>query len=207
MENKKILIVEYTPRNERSKTLELANYAKSLLLKKGKVEILDLNKDIPEFFNSENLTAYYMRNYMGEKLSDKDAKLLSKFDKFTKQFVDSDIVIVAYPMYNFSMPASVKAYFDMILLKGKTWDMNASGYVQLCKGKKLVLISTSGGVYSEEFKTLAMEHSESYLKILSGFIGAEFNSVFVQGINMNPQKQDELIADGKKKIEKIVLKL
>ena len=107
MENKKILIVEYAPRNERSKTLELANYAKSLLLKKGKVEILDLNKDIPEFFNSENLTAYYMRNYMGEKLSDKDTKLLSKFDKFTKQFVDSDIVIVAYPMYNFSMPASL----------------------------------------------------------------------------------------------------
>ena len=105
------------------------------------------------------------------------------------------------------MPASVKAYFDMILLKGKTWYMNASGYVQLCKGKKLVLISTSGGVYSEEFKTLSMEHSESYMKILSAFIGAEFNSVFVQGINMNPQKQDELISEGKIQIKEIVSKL
>ena len=206
MEKKKILIVEYAPRNERSKTLELANYAKTLLLKKGKVEILDLNKDIPEFFNSENLTAYYMRNYMGEKLSEKDAKLLSKFDKFTKQFVESEIVVIAYPMYNFSMPASVKAYFDMILLKGQTWDMNASGYVQLCKEKKLVLISTSGGVYNEEFKTLSMDHSESYMKILSGFIGAEFNSVFVQGINMMPAKQDELIENGKHKIKEIISK-
>jgi len=109
-------------------------------------------------------------------------------------------------MYNFSMPASVKAYFDMILLKGQTWDMNASGYVQLCKEKKLVLISTSGGVYNEEFKTLSMDHSESYMKILSGFIGAEFNSVFVQGINMMPAKQDELIENGKHKIKEIISK-
>lgn len=206
MENKKILLVQYTPRYERSKTKELLDYTKSLLEKKGKVEVLDLNKDIPEFFNSENLTAYYMRNYMKEKLSDKDAKLLSKFDRFTKQFVDANIVVVAYPMYNFSMPASVKAYFDMILLKGQTWDMNEKGYVQLCNGKELLLITTSGGVYNEEFKTISMDHSESYMKSLSGFIGTNFNCVFVQGINMMPAKEKDLMTDGKKKIEKIVSK-
>lgn len=206
MENKKILIVQFTPRNERSKTKELLDYAKKLLDKKGKVEVLDLNKDIPEFFNSENLSAYYMRNYLGQKLSEKDAKSLLKFDRFTKQFVEANTVVIAYPMYNFSMPASVKAYFDMILLKGQTWDMNASGYVQLCKGKNLLLITTSGGVYNEQFKTLSMDHSESYMKSLSGFIGTDFNSVFVQGINMMPDKEKELMDDAKNKIGKIVSK-
>ena len=74
MENKKILLVQYAPRNERSKTLELANYAKSLLLKKGKVDFF-------EYFSPE---AHQILN-----------EILDKYVEFgTEQFKVPDILRV-----------------------------------------------------------------------------------------------------------------
>src|SRR5665647_989272 len=102
----KTLIISYLPRGERSKTKQILDAF--LENATGETEQLDLNKDVPDLFLPENLSAYYRRNYAGEELSEIDKKHLEKMDKMTEQFLNADKIVLAYPMYNFSLPAVVK---------------------------------------------------------------------------------------------------
>ncbi|VVB57122.1 FMN-dependent NADH-azoreductase [uncultured archaeon] len=187
----KTLIVHYTPRGERSSTLKLLKGFQSHA--KGEVEVLDLCEDTPAFLSPANLPAYFKRDYMGEKLSAPEAETLAGFDRHISMMKKADVVVLAYPMYNFSMPAMVKAWFDGILLKGHTWNMNEKGYVGLLPGKKAVIISTSGAEYSGSPMS-SMEHSLSLAKALFGFMGfTPVEVVSAEGINSKPHKKDETL--------------
>ncbi|MBF0122765.1 MAG: NAD(P)H-dependent oxidoreductase [Candidatus Omnitrophica bacterium] len=199
----KALIVTYVPRGERSRTKQLVDYATGFLKsKKATIEVLDIGKDIPDLLTSNRLAAYYLRNYAGGKLSAKEKVLLKKMDAMTKQLKKADIVIVAYPMYNFSQPAIVKAWFDSVMQKGETWDMAQGGYVGLLKGKKALIISSSGGVYEGELAYL--EHSASLSQVHLGFMGFEVASVIAAGINRYPEKEQEILSGAKVKIQEIL---
>jgi FMN-dependent NADH-azoreductase len=88
-------------------------------IKDSDIEEIDLTKDIPDVFLEQNLSAYMQRNYLGQELSSEQKKIMAKMDRMTEQLKSSDIVIVAYQMHNFSMPAPVKAWFDSVMLKGQ----------------------------------------------------------------------------------------
>jgi len=198
----KTLIVSYLPRGEKSNTKILVNeYLKNI---DGKdVEHLELTNDVPDLLMPNNLGAYMKRNYGGEKLTDEEQKLLEKMDRMTEQFINADIVVLAFPMYNFSMPATVKAYFDSITLKGKTWDMNEKGMFGLMKGKKSVILMTSGGVYEGEWA--GMEHAVSLSKSLFQFMGfSEIKEVVAQGINMSSNSVNEVLKKSNKQIKEII---
>jgi len=190
----KTLIIKYLPREERSKTKQVLDaFLKNVT---GEIEELDLTKDIPDLLLQENLSAYYKRNYGGEELNETDAKSLSKMDKMTDQFLNADKIVLAYPMYNFSLPATVKAYFDSILQKNKTWDINNGNYVGLMKGKKAIIITSAGGKYPD-----GNEFSTSLSKTLFKFVGIEAEVVEAHGMGY-PDAEDSLI-EAKAKAEEI----
>jgi len=115
----KTLLVKYTPRNERSNTKKLLDAFREKI-RNSETEELDLCSDVPDMFLEENLLAYIQRNYLGNALTPEQKKLMSKMDRMTEQLKSADIVVVAFPMNNFSMPAAVKAWFDSVILKGQT---------------------------------------------------------------------------------------
>jgi FMN-dependent NADH-azoreductase len=61
------------------------------------------------------------------------------------QLKSAEIVVVTFPMYNFSMPAIVKAWFDSVIQKGVTFGEGISNV-----GKRALTLISSGGVYSNE---------------------------------------------------------
>ena len=176
----KTLIVSFFPREEASNTKKILEAIKPQIT--GEIEQLDLTKNLPDFFLADSLNAYYKRNYMGADLNPEELKTLEKMDKMTSQLKSADILILAFPMHNFSMPAAVKAYFDSILLKGETWDMDESGYIGLLKGKKALVLSSSGGRYNEELGTKAWDFVTSQTQVLLGFMGFEPHIVIAQGL-------------------------
>lgn len=199
----KILIVKYTPRDSRSSTKKLLDYAIEKLGKNVEIDLLDIEKEGVDFFNHQSVESYALRNYMGKELNDEQKKSLELYDNYTQRVLDADKIIVAYPMYNFSMPGAMKTFFDMILQKGKTWDMDESGYVGLCKDKELILISTAGGVYNEGMGTLGMEHNSSLMKVFAGFMGTKYSEVFIQGFSTT-DNVDSTLNEGMKKIDEIL---
>ncbi|MEI6437828.1 MAG: NAD(P)H-dependent oxidoreductase [Candidatus Omnitrophota bacterium] len=199
----KVLIVNYCPRGERSRTKVLSDHAAACLkARKAVLEVLDLASDIPDLLTPERVAAYYRRNYAGETLNGKDTALLAKMDRMTDQLVAADLVVVAYPMYNFSQPAIVKAWFDSVMQKGKTWDLTPTGYAGLLKGRKALIVTTSGGAYDGDMAFL--EHSVSLSRVHFGFMGHETGSVIGAGINRYPEKEAEILAKAKTEIETVL---
>lgn len=199
----KTLVVTYLPRGDRSRTKQLADYAAAFLKsKKASVEILDIARDLPDLLTPDRLSAYYARNYAGERLSAKEQSLLKKMDAMTGQLKRADSLVVAYPMYNFSQPAIVKAWFDSVMQKGETWDMAQGAYVGLLKGKKALILSSSGGVYEGDLAFL--EHSASLSKVHLEFMGYETETVTAAGINRYPEKEMEILSGAKMKIQAVL---
>ena len=178
----KTLIVQYTPRNERSNTKKILD-AFIGEIKNSDVEKLDLAKDVPDLFLEKNLDAYIHRDYLGEKLSQEQTNSLAKMDRMTEQLKSADIVVIAYPMNNFSMPAPVKAWFDSVMLKGKTWDVKNGGYVGLMNGKKALALVSSGAVY-DGGPMASWEHALSLTKIEFQFMGySDVRGILAGGMN------------------------
>jgi len=190
----KTLIIKYLPRGERSKTKQVLDaFLKNTT---GEIEELDLTKDIPDLLLQENLSAYYKRNYGGEELNEVEAKSLAKMDKMTEQFLNADKIVLAYPMYNFSLPATVKAYFDSVLQKNKTWDIDNGNYVGLMHGKNALIITSAGGKYPDN-----SEFSVPLSKGLFKFVGIEAEVVEAYGLGY--PDADELLEQAKNKAESI----
>jgi len=195
----KTLLVKYTPRNERSSTKKLLDAYKGKI-KNSEIIELDLCSDIPDMFLEGTLLAYIQRNYLGNDLTPEQKKLMSKMDRMTEQLKSADVVVVAFPMNNFSMPAPVKAWFDSVMLKGQTWDVKNGGYVGLMNGKKALVIVTSGGFYSKEPMT-AWEHALSLTKLEFQFMGySDVQGILAEGMNAGDDIQSTNL---KKSIEYI----
>src|SRR5437660_1725600 len=195
----KTLLVKYTPRNERSSTKKLLDAFREKI-KNSEIEELDLSKDVPDMFLEENLLAYIQRNYLGNNLTPEQKKLMSKMDRMTEQLKSADVVVVAFPMNNFSMPAPVKAWFDSVMLKGQTWDVKNGNYVGLMNGRKALVLVTSGGLYSKE-PMAAWEHALSLTKLEFQFMGySDVQGILAEGMNAGDDiKSDNL----KKSIEQV----
>lgn len=199
----KTLVIQYTPRGERSNTKKLLDHFLEKVKGKSDVEIVDLTQDVPDNFLVENLSVYYRRNYGGEEVSKEDEKLMEKMDRMTNQLKDADVVVVAFPMFNFSLPAIVKAWFDSVMLKGETWDMGGSGFKGLMHGKKALVIGTSGGVYEGEWSS--NEHAFSLAKAEFVFMGYDsVKTVVGQGLNMMPEKKDAILDKSMEEIDEVV---
>lgn len=198
----KTLIVEYAPRMERSTTRALAKHFKSIA--KGSVEVLDIAHELPPMFDEKSIAAYYKAYYNKKPLDAEEKKAIEKFEKLTRQFKSADVIAVAYPMYNFSMPAAMKAYFDAVLLKGETWDIGADGYIGMMKGKKGLIITTSGGAYNKESGTEGNDFSTPFAKALFGFMGFEnVEIVKAEGLNMMVEKKDDILQKAREKLDSI----
>lgn len=177
----KTLVVKYIPRGERSNTKKILTEFKSKI-KNSTIEELDLAKDTPDMFLDDNLMAYIQRDYLKQSLPAEQKNLLSKMDKMAEQVKSSDIVVLAYPMFNFSMPAVVKAWFDSIMLKGQTWNMQDGKYVGLMKGKKALTIVSSGGSYSTG-PMKAWEHAASLSNSEFQFMGfSDVKGILAEGM-------------------------
>jgi FMN-dependent NADH-azoreductase len=141
----KTLIVKYLPTGEDSKTKKLLELFLQAIPQHN-IETIDLLKEKMPIFNEDSIQAYYKRNYAGQKLTESEAQLLKENDKLVAQVKLADVLVMAYPMHNFGMPASVKAYLDAIIFKGETFNPGEKVMV----GKKALTLFTSGGIYSDD---------------------------------------------------------
>ncbi|MDE1831235.1 MAG: NAD(P)H-dependent oxidoreductase [Thaumarchaeota archaeon] len=198
----KTLLVKYTPREERSSSKKLLDAFKNEI-KNSEIEILDLCIDIPDLFNPERIDAYIHRNYLKEELSQEQKKSLEKMDRMTHQVQSADVVVIAFPMHNFSMPASVKAWFDSVMLKGQTWDTDSGKYFGLMANKKALIIVSSGGVYTNN-QMINWEHAMSLAKIEFQFMGfSDVRGILNEGMNAVGETMSSSIQKSLDDVQKI----
>ena len=109
------------------------------------------------------------------------------------EFQDADVVVLGVPMYNFAVPSQLKAWIDRILVAGKTFRYTASGAEGLVHGKRVILAVSRGGVY-EGTAAAAVEHQESWLKAVLGFIGVtDIEVIRAEGIAYGPEQREKAL--------------
>lgn len=109
------------------------------------------------------------------------------------EFLDADIVVVGAPMYNFAVPSQLKAWIDRILVAGKTFRYTAAGAEGLVHGKRVILAVSRGGIY-EGTAAAAVEHQESWLKAVLGFIGVtDVEVIRAEGIAYGPEHREKAL--------------
>ncbi len=111
--------------------------------------------------------------------------------KVMDEFLAADIVVMGVPMYNFGIPSQLKAWFDRILVAGKTFHYTEKGAEGLVHGKRVILALSRGGFYGAGTPAAVADHQESYLKILFGFIGVhDVEIIRAEGIAHGPEQRE-----------------
>jgi FMN-dependent NADH-azoreductase len=154
------------------------------------VEYLDLAVDAPSHLNADSLGFKLAPGAEGVTEAQRRENRIS--EALVSQFLAADVVVIGAPMYNFSVPTQLKAWFDRLAQPGRTFTYTAKGPEGLAGGKKVIIASSRGGIYPADS---AMEHQESYLKAILGFMGVtDISFVRAEGLAMGEAAKAQAIA-------------
>ena len=145
------------------------SYAEKLI---NRIKDVETNVNISErhttysnlpFINEDMLASLFVK---GERTAEQE-KALSISQELVDEILNADTIIISAPIYNFSIPASLKAYFDLIARAGLTFKYTANGPEGLLKDKKAYVIVSSGGTEIDS----DIDFAGRYIKHFLGFIG------------------------------------
>lgn len=119
---------------------------------------------------------------------------LLKGNAYMDELFAADIIVIGAPMYNLSIPTSLKAWIDRIAVAGKTFQYTATGPEGLLKNKRAFIASARGGVYSAGSPAAAIEHQESYLIGVLALLGVtDVTVVRAEGIAFGPDAREAAV--------------
>ncbi len=120
------------------------------------------------------------------------------------EFVGADTILLGAPMYNFGIPSQLKAWIDLICVAGTTFKYGANGPEGLCGGKKVIVISTRGGLYGPGSPFEAFDHQQKYLKDVFAFLGVtDFKVITAEGVAYGPEKAQAAMEQAKAQIAEL----
>ncbi|GLR68303.1 FMN-dependent NADH-azoreductase [Acidocella aquatica] len=125
-------------------------------------------------------------------------------DQLTGELLDSDLLVIAAPMWNFGVPSALKAWIDLVVRPGRTFRYAAGEVLGLAKDKKAILVLASGGVFTEG-PWRPWDFVEPYLRQILGFIGiVDVQTVRVEGMNI-PELAISAVPKANKVVEELAL--
>ena len=153
----------------------------------GHVIMRDLASDPVPHLTAERFQAFLSQP---EARSDDQRAIAEYSDALIDELKVADTIVFAVPMYNFSVPSTLRAYFDHIARGGVTFRYTATGPEGLLKGKKAFVFITRGGIYAD-----AADTQTPYLKQFLGFIGiSDVSFVFAQGLNLGDESREKSLS-------------
>ena len=94
-------------------------------------------------------------------------EIAAKADEYLDEIRAADIIVIGLPIYNFGVPAHMKAWIDQLARKGETFTYTESGPVGLLTGKRaIVALSSDGTGFGSE-----IDFASGYLRHVLGFFG------------------------------------
>lgn len=107
------------------------------------------------------------------------------------QFLAADVLVIGAPMYNFTIPSTLKAWIDRVAVAGKSFRYTENGPEGLAGGKKVIIASGRGGIHTNS----PTDFQETYLRQVFGFLGVtDIEFVRAEGVAYSPQHRIDAIA-------------
>lgn len=197
--------------NSISKTLAACFVDKWLTLNdQHKVTYRDLGVNPPEFITQDWIAAVFTPD---EKKTDEQKSLLILSDKLIDEVDRAEIIVISSPMYNYGMPAVLKAWFDQVVRINKTFSFDLSRgdfpLEPIMSGKKLILI-TSSGEFGFEIGGIRekMNHLAPHIETLGKYLGVEeFHEIKSEYQEFNDERHAKSLEEAHLSIDKVVKQL
>jgi FMN-dependent NADH-azoreductase len=126
-------------------------------------------------------------------------------DALIEEIEAAETVVLAVPMYNFTVPSTFKAWIDHITRAGRTFRYTASGPEGLLKGKKVFIVTGRGGVYTGDSPARGLDFQEPYLRGMLGFLGLDDVSfIHVEGLAISPESAAQGLERARRAIGEIL---
>ena len=175
-----ILRVDASARNAGSTTRQLADQLVARLVEQGygaSVTIRDLAAAPPALLTEDWVGANFTED--DDRNPDQKAALAAS-DTLIAELEAADTVVIGVPLYNFGIPAALKAWVDLIARARRTFRYTEAGPEGLLKGKKAYLVVASGGVpVGSDY-----DFATGYLRHVLGFVGITDVTVIEAGQQM-----------------------
>ena len=199
----KLLVVETSPRGDHSVS---RNMTRRFLADwraahpHGDVVGRDLMETDLPFVTAPWLQAYFTPT---ERHSPEMKEALRLSDELVGELLAADHLVIATPVYNYNVPAALKAWVDHIVRKGLTLGHDGGG---LLRNKRATVLIASGGAYTEGSPIRDRDIATQYLRLILGVIGIT-DVTFVAGgaakmVDMGERTMPEFIATVAPEIER-----
>lgn len=164
----RLLVIETSPRGEYSISRELTRRFVARWRSAhpdGEVVERDLMQTDLPFVNAPWLQAYFTPP---EQHSAEMRDVLRLSDELVAELLAADHLVIATPVYNYNVPAALKAWIDHIVRKGLTLGHDGKGLVV---GKKATVLFASGGVYTQGSPIRDRDIATQYLRLILNVLG------------------------------------
>jgi FMN-dependent NADH-azoreductase len=150
------------------------------------LDVLDLANDPLPHFDADALAGLAPGD--AEK-SDVQKGRAALSDRLITQMDAANILVIGAPMYNFTIPTQLKAWFDYVSIAGRTFQFAAPGISKgMLFGKKAFVVLARGGDYTD-FPANAFDHHEPLLRALLGFLGI-YDVTFIRAEGMRAKEEE-----------------
>lgn len=153
---------------------------------------LNLFEERLPFFDLK-LAASASKMFKGVQLTPEEELGANQVHQYLDGFLEADKVVFSFPMWNLTVPAPLHNYMDYLAQAGRTFRYTPEGSVGLVEGKKVMLIHSRGGNYSEGEKKQT-DHALRYMIDLLHFFGVtDVETIVLEGHQQFPEEADRLI--------------
>jgi FMN-dependent NADH-azoreductase len=186
-----LLRIDASARHEDSASRRVADAVQTRWLAAhphGRVIRRDLASEAIGHIQQDTITGYYTP---ADQLTPSLVRATEQSDRLIAELMSAHTVLIATPMYNFSMPSSLKAWIDQIVRIGRTFAYQDGAFQGLVTQPRAVLALAYGaGGYTGPFK--AMDFLRPYLVSLLGFLGITRVDVVAVEATTTPNAPAEL---------------
>ncbi|MBI2091438.1 MAG: NAD(P)H-dependent oxidoreductase [Deltaproteobacteria bacterium] len=168
----KLLHIIASPRGEESRTLKVSKAFLDAFKKKNPSCVIDELNAAAEALPSLTLKMVSGKYVLlgGKNLTGELAEAWKPIEKEIERFLSADAYLISAPMWNFSIPYTLKQYIDLIIQPKYLFRYTPKGVEGMAKGRKMLVVTSRGGDYSHG-ASKSYDFQEPYLKTIFGFVG------------------------------------
>ena len=170
------------------------------------INTFDVFKEDMPYFGQDFFDAM-TKSAQAEPLNDLEHRILTAANKSMDAFLEADVVVFAFPLWNKTIPAPLQTFIDYIYRAGVTFSYSENGPVGLVPDKKVIILNARGGVYSTP-EMAPSEMSVNYVRMIMNFFGiTNIEEVIIEGHNQYPDRAEQIIADGMAEVRAVASRL
>lgn len=127
-------------------------------------------------------------------------ELAALAERLLKEVREADILVIAAPMYNFSVPSTLKTWMDWLARAGVTFRYTEHGPEGLLGGRKVFVTSSRGGLHRDSPSDAIVPLLRSYFALL-GMEDVEV--IYAEGLNMGGEQREKGLAAAREQIDNL----